>query len=208
MTRVFKILFIIFITAGISACASAPDAPTPSIPERTSFIAPQTLHDDLRPVEVTGPNWLSLGGGTWDYIVYDNEGNEFFRDMGTPGYTMLGENLLRTVKNGGGSLRITRFFDVEQRIVSPEYYNVFATEYGLVTYIDESKEENSVIISALVVHDLFDPDSNRNVFWRDFEIVFSIGVEFIAIEFLDEYHLYIEYHNSQDELVKETLELK
>ena len=198
MFRVLKLVIcILFIAFCLWACSGESD---PSImPEQTQW---QTLSDDQRPIDQEGPNWRSFGGGIWDYIVYDNKGNEILREYGTPIFTMIDENLLRVDRSGGTATRLTQFFDVELGFYSPEYTNILALDFGRIVYLDQNDPE----WNTLVVHDMFDPEKNRFYVVRDLRL--NRYDDYVAVEFIDEHHLIIDYRYSEDGRVKETVELR
>ena len=243
MTRILKLtLCVLFVAASLWGCADAPDVSTTteattSSSEITSRFETTTQiqtppsdsyttreEDDFFPekgVFNRGPNWINYDSHGDGYAVYDNKGNEFFRTK--PGekvadFTEIGENLLRADSSGGTGVQITRFFDVEKGLHSPAYCNVLVQDYGRVVYIDF--EPGVPIHDTLVVHDMFDPELNRNSFQRDFgswhglklsmevldQLMYPSTV--LAIEFTDKHHLYVKYYNNQGELVEETLKLK
>jgi len=202
---------------GLWACSGEPDYPaTPEDEtqalldqshERTSSTRKQIVSDDQRPIFEEGPNWVCLGGGTYDYIVFDNKGNELFRNKGTPEFTVI-EDLLRVDVSGGSGMRDTQFFDVEHGVYSPSYRNMLAFEHGLVAYIDYSPDDWLEEVFSLVVHDVFDPERDRIVFRRALVVDSVNGVGFENIVFVNKKQLFIEYYNSKDELVEETLTLR
>ena len=138
------------------------------------------------------------------YIVFDLDGSEFFRcNYSTPWITFINENLLRADSSGGTEMRHTRFFDVEQGLYSPTYSNVEAVDYGLVVYLEWQFGD-----LFLVVHDMFDPEVNRNAFQRDFRTGVIGYWPLQETRFVDETTLFIVYYNSEFERVEETLVLQ
>ena len=201
LKRIVKIvLCTLFIAVSIWGCTNVPGIPKLTEPEKTTQTETRRQW-----VFNEGPNWKNFMGNGDHYVVYDNRGNEFFR--AEPGdkiaeFTKIGENLLRADTSGGNSLRLTRFFEIEQGLYSPQYSNVLGFGHGKVAYLLLSDT------SCFVVHDMFDSESNRYEFFRDFKKLFSSNPRPELVEFTDENQLYIEYYNSNDDLVKETLVLK
>ena len=211
-----RLCVLLAVLLGLGACRAVDktdtsDVPTLTEPEETTTQTGTTtiwIFDQ-------GPNWKNfMGSHSGDhYAVYDNEGNEFFRSEGEKiaEFTMIDENLLRADSSGGNVMKVTRFFDVEQGLYSPQYINVLGFGYGRVAYWD-------IGTHLLIVHNMFDAELNRNNFQRDFATgpVLPIEVEeglstFFSVqtaEFIDENSLFITYYNSQSKLIEETLSLK
>lgn len=207
MKNVASLVFcVLLIAMGLWTCASEPNSQM-SLAETSLTKQTTTLNDDQKYVFEEGQNWESYGiGGIYGYIVYDNEGNELFRsDYGIPGFTMIGETLLRTDISGGSGVCDTRLFDIDRGMYSPLYRNVLAIGYGQVVYLDFSSDDWPERNISLVVHDIFNPEQNHNSFRRDFRMNAWEDPFLVTVEFLGKNQLFIEYYNSQDELVKETL---
>jgi len=150
--------------------------------------------------------WFSFGGAL-GYIVYDNEGNEFFRgDWGSPDFTMISESLLRADTSGGIGMLHTRFFDVERGLFSPMYANVQAFDHGWVVYRGWGAETQA--FDMLFAHDMFNPELNLNSFQRVFRTG-AFGDHLLQeARFIYENTLFIVYYNSQNERIEETLVLE
>jgi len=235
-----KIIFETLVAAsllavGLQACAGEPVLPT--LPEEATqeqtqewTIWPTALR---YPIEIVdeGPNWtvfLEEGGGNI-FTVFDHEGNEFYREHAgrDPRFALINKDLLKMEIGIGSGAWNTVFFDLVQGIHSPDYFNLDAYGYGKIAnteWYDWQDEENGRF-TVLVVHDMLNPEQNRNIFELDFwtqsnpielppEIIDEMNEfglfqrRFRAIEFLSATQLYVEYLNSNAEFVAETLILK
>ena len=195
------VVCFLLVAIFLGACSGTPDVPALTKPEELTTqteIRTQRIFDE-------GPNWKHVIGGNAYFAVYDNKGNELYREENhrDPEFTEIGENLLKADVSGGIRSRITRFFEVEQGIYSPEYNNVLAVGYGRIAYLDDWQEG----ISSLVVHDMFDTESNRFMFKCQIKID-HIATYIESVEFINKNQLRIEYFNDQDKLMKETLDLE
>ena len=216
MRHTVKLIFCLLLVGIIlGACAGKPD--TPALPENEtqSQAFPKQTQEQLSSDDETyvlkkGLNWENIvfGRGSYDYIVYDNDGNEIFKDRGTPNFTMMSETLLRADQSGGTGILLTRFFDVAKGLYSPQYENVLATDFGQVTYLDFTSDSWPERNISLAVHDIFDPELNPIKFQRDFRMITWEDPHRVTVKFTNKNQLFVEYYNSKDEMVKETLELK
>jgi hypothetical protein len=219
MARKMKLFLCFLCTLFVVACSWA-CAHTPNSAEYEETATP--TQNTYVPYEgdVTGANWRnSSDEGRFYYVVYDNRGNEFYRsEFGSPDFTEVGKNLLRADLPGGTGVRLSRFFEIEKGLYSSEYSNVLALDYGQVAYAKWN--DTSELVLELIAHDIFDAELNRSVFQLDFwsEGFFSMPEEIqersiwmlpiLALNFISENQLFIEYWNVNSELVEKYLELR
>jgi len=217
MIRALKLLICMLVIILIfGACANEVILPSKlTEPEQTTSEI-QTTNPLIGSVFSEGPNWIvtvregPAGTLTYGYIIFDDEGNELvdIQDSGAPGFTFINENLLRADSPGGNAMGFTRFFDLEHGLYSPEYTNVLLFDYGLVIYRDWRHETDNVFYDMLIVHDMFDPEYNRNEFQRDFRTGVFDDVVPHELRLIDENTLFMAYYNNQNELVEERLKLR
>jgi len=170
---------------------------------------------DPEKIEDIGPYWKTFLDDTgYRYIVYGIDGQEIIYDMHPVKWVefeLISDKLLCAHQSGGNESHLTRYFDLEKGRYSPQYNNA-VLGYGFVAYLASD-------YATLVVHDIFNPGLNLNVFkpnfWRgkiydlpaEITDQFSIQNPFKTIEFPDEAHLRIEYLDANGQFVKETLVL-
>jgi len=161
------------------------------------------------------PQWeSSLTENGFFHLVRQNNGRILYAEhdgLGDFEYTLLESDFLQATFPAGTGHRGSKFFDLEEGKISTEYYNIVATAYKKVAYIAYWQTGNEADRTNVVVHNAFNANEDRN----EFAITYADPVAFPGwdfpfekAEFIDEGHLYIEYLNSQGELIKETLELK
>jgi|GEM_PF-4569140 len=173
--------------------AAAEQAEQSTLPESTSEqpVVPETEYE----LGGSGPNYkvyrTYTSDRTWslDYVVYDNQGKEIF--TGPTHYAQfnyISDSLLETLFSGGTGLRVTRYFDVEKGLVSPDYGNA-RVGCGKVAYAEYNEELKRF---DLIVRDIFD----EAVFYQEYQRPFATGTAYAPLEaavFFDENHLFIEY---------------
>jgi|GEM_PF-5149507 len=195
----------------LCGCHSVDESVTTTNPPTSS------LYNAFDPVKIEdmGPYWRTfLDDKGYRYIVYGIDGQEIIYDMQPGGWVefeLISDRLLCAHQSGGNESHLTRYYDLGRGRYSPKYNNA-TVGYGFVAYLASD-------YTTLVVHDIFNPGVNLNVFKPNFwiskrydlppEIIdqFNVQYPFKAIEFLDETHLRIEYLDTNKQFVKETLVL-
>jgi len=134
--------------------------------------------------------------GEYVEVVKDTNGKEFYQGLYSMGiFEQLDETIVTQWFSGGNGMSSMRYFDVENRLVSPIYPNAVTAGYGKVAYLDEDDPW------LLVVHDMFDSETNRVTFQRNFFLYKDVEFPaadyyvypFTTAKFLDKNHLHIRY---------------
>ena len=164
-----------------------------------------------------GPYWTGYEEDGIQYIIVkDKNGKEFFHDAATNGwFEQIDDSIILRKHPGGNEMYSIQYFDVERGLVSPIYWKPCSTGFGKVAHGDLMNSDGQKI----VVHDMFDSETNRITFERKGlhwggqmwapEADYTV-FPFIKAEFLDENHLHVVYlsveRTADGEIKKEFVE--
>lgn len=136
----------------------------------------------------------------YGFLIYDNDNSVLYREnnIEQPVYLTKNNSLITISIDYGTGLQSTRFFDLNTRMMSEEFWYVASNNDDLVAYIAGDDLDNR----TLVIRNIFD----ENEFFYQTNIDFArIDTPIKNAEFLSDNSLKIEYINSENKNSEKTV---
>lgn len=130
------------------------------------------------------------------YYIYDNNGavldEEGFDKLPLPNIEKFGKNLIRVSKGNGSSTAYSKFYDVENDLISAPFLNVLYYDENFIVYLEEELDSER----KLIIQNPFDKEK----MYREFtDLKFSRSITPISeITLISDDKLLVKYKTGND----------